>query len=150
MEHHSSFDSFEMQVTAAAQGFLRTAAGWGMFLSIIGFLFLALGLLGALGMIATGSMLDSTPGMPFSGTALGVTMLFFVIIMFIPILYLFKFSTSTRQAISNNSTDEITKAFGNLRSYFAWSGILTIIYIVVYIAFVGMAISAGIGAASAM
>lgn len=150
MEQHSNFDSFEMQVSAAAQSFLRTAAGWAMFLAIIGFIFLALGLLGSLGMIASGSMLDATPGMPFSGTALGLVMLLSVIITFLPVLYLFKFSSSTRQAINNNSTDEITKAFGNLRSYFVWCGVLTILFIVAYIAFIGMVISAGIGAAAAM
>ena len=62
MENNSSFDSFESQLNMEAKGFLSTAAGWAMFLSIIGFLMCLLSLLGSLGMMAGSSaMAESNP-----------------------------------------------------------------------------------------
>lgn len=138
MEQKSPFETFEMQISQTAQDFLRGAAGWGMFLSIVGFVLLAFGLLGSLGIMAAGSALDSMPGMAgmMSGMTMGVVMLIFMVLFLMPVLFLFKFSTATRQALNENNTEGITKAFGSLKSYFMWSGILTIIWIVSYIGFI--------------
>lgn len=138
MEHNSPFESFEMQISQSAQDFLKGAAGWAMFLSIVGFVCLAFGFLGSLGIMAAGSALDNVPGMMgvMSGVTMGIIMLAFMLLFFLPVLYLFKFSTSTRQALNENNTEGIAKAFGNLKSYFMWSGILTIIWIVSYIGFI--------------
>lgn len=148
MEHNSPFESFELQISSAAQHFLKTAAGWAMFLSIVGFIFLAFGLLGALSMMAMGSVMDSMPGGPasvgFSGSAFGIFMLIYVIIMFFPVLYLFRFSTAARQAVNDSSTEGMTRSFSHLKNYFLWSGLLTIFFIVSYIALIAVAIGSGI------
>lgn len=144
----SPFESFEMQVTQTAQDFLRTAAGWAMFLSIVGFIGVALGLLFSLIFMAMGSTLGNMPNSPagaMPGVAMGLITLISVAVMFLPVLYLFKFSTSTRQALNDNNTEGITKALGNLKSYFVWSGILTIVWIVSYIVLI---VIMGIAAAS--
>lgn len=151
MEHNSPFESFEMQISQSAQGFLRGAAGWAMFLSIIGFVLLAFGLLGSLGVMAAGSAFDRVPGMMgvMSGAVMGLVMLAFMVLFFLPVLYLFKFSTSTRQALNENNTEGIAKAFSNLKSYFMWSGILTIIWIISYIAFIVLFVAATASSAGA-
>jgi uncharacterized membrane protein len=142
MENNSSsFDSFELQITPVAQDFLRTAAGWALFMSIVGFIFLALGLLGALGAMAAGSAMgDMSGGMGMmgliSGMTLGVIILVFVVLLFFPTLFLFKFSSTTKQALNNSNIEGITRAFNNLKNYFMWIGIITILYIVSYIAFI--------------
>ncbi|MCO6149396.1 DUF5362 family protein [Flavobacterium sp. NRK1] len=138
MEQNSPFESFEMQISESAKGFLKTAAGWSMFLSIIGFIGLAFSLLSSFAVMAAGSAFASaTAAMGgMSGMAIGLILLIFCVLFFIPVLFLFKFSTSTRQALNENSTEGITKALGNLKSYFMWSGILTIIWIVSYIGFI--------------
>lgn len=149
----SPFESFEMQVTQTAQDFLRGAAGWAMFLSVVGFICVAFGLLAALSFMAMGSAFDNMPGgagQIMSGIGLGLSTLIFVVIMFVPVLYLFKFSSSTRQALNENSTEGITKALGSLKSYFLWSGILTIIWIVSYIGFIIFAVSAAAAMGGAM
>jgi hypothetical protein len=148
MEHNSPFESFELQISSAAQDFLKTAAGWAMFLSIVGFIILAFSLLGALGMLAMGSAMDSMPGGPasvgFSGGTFGVFMLIYVIIMFFPVFYLFRFSTATRQAVNESNTEGMTKSFSHLKNYFLWSGLFTIFLIVSYIALIVVAIGNGI------
>ncbi|MDV6166992.1 hypothetical protein R1T16_01045 [Flavobacterium sp. DG1-102-2] len=140
METNSSFETFEMQITETAKGFLKSAAGWGMFLSIVGFVCIAFGLLGSLAIMTAGDAFKAMPGAAglMSAISLGVTMLVFIILLFFPVFYLFKFATTTKQAVLENNTQGITKAFGNLKSYFLWSGILTIIWIVSYIGFVGI------------
>ena len=141
MENNSSsFDSFELQITPVAQDFLRTAAGWALFMSVVGFIFLALGLLGALGIMAAGSAMGDMPGGMgmmglMGGMTLGVIVLVFVVLLFFPTLYLFKFSSTTKQALNNSNTEAITRAFNNLKNYFMWIGIITILYIVSYIGF---------------
>lgn len=129
-EGTSAFEAFELRITQQAQDFLKTAAGWGLFLSIVGFLGCGLGLLGSLGMFAAGSAMEGMPGMP--GATMGGIFLVGTLVMIIPVLYLFKFSSGARQALSDNNTEQITKSFGNLKGYFVWSGILTIVWIVLY------------------
>jgi len=140
MEINSPFENFEMQITDTAKSFLRGAATWSMFISIIGFIFTGFGLLGALGVMAAGDAFKSMPGAAgmMSAVGIGVSLLIFVVLMFMPVLYLFKFATSTKQALNENNTDGITKAFGSLKSYFLWSGILIIMWIVSYIGFIAI------------
>lgn len=150
MEANSHFDSFESQLSVAARDFLTTAAGWAMFLAIVGFIFTGLGLLGALGIMAAGSTLDSTPGSLasmgiMSSSVMGLVLLLYVVLMFIPVLFLFKFSVSVRQAINESNTDKLTRSFGNLKNYFMWCGIFTIVWIVSYIGFIVLVISAASG-----
>ncbi len=132
MENNSSFDSFESQLNMEAKGFLSTAAGWAMFLSIIGFLMCLLSLLGSLGMMAGSSaMAESNPvfGM-MSG--MGVVVLIITIVLFIPVLFLFKFSVTMKKAIETSDTERLTTGLRNLKNYFVWSGILTIVWILAY------------------
>ena len=134
MENNSPFETFELQLVQEAQNFLRTASGWGLFLSIVGFIGCAFGILGCLGILLAGSAAMGAMGdtaMP--ATTMGLIFLIGTIVMFFPVLYLYKFSSSMRQALINSNTQQITKAFGSLKGYFMWCGILTITWIVLYI-----------------
>lgn len=130
-EGKSAFETFEMQVTQQAQDFLRTAGGWGLFLSIVGFLACGLGLIGSLGMFAAGANAMGEIGVPV-GT-MGIIFLIGTLVMLLPVIYLFKFSMGVRQAVTDNNTESITKAFKSLKNYFLWAGILTIVWIGSYI-----------------
>ncbi len=141
MEQNSPFDTFELQLTEEAKGFLKTASGWALFLAIVGSLVILLSLLGSLAIIMAGSAMDSAPGSLgamgiMSSSTIGIFSLLFTITMFFPVLYLFKFYSSTRKAINENNIDGMTEAFGDLKGYFLWSGILTIVSIVLYIGFI--------------
>ncbi|MCR5863585.1 hypothetical protein LRS05_16360 [Flavobacterium sp. J372] len=58
MEYNSPFDSFELQVSAAARDYLKTAAKWAMFLAIIGFIGIAFMVLAGLFVFAAGGALS--------------------------------------------------------------------------------------------
>ncbi|AXG74428.1 hypothetical protein DVK85_09355 [Flavobacterium arcticum] len=147
MEQDSSFDSFELQLPNEAKSFLKTSAGWALFLAIIGSIVILFSFFASLALILAGSTMDSTPGSLgamgiMSSATLGLFSLLFTITMFFPILYLYKFSSSTRSALSNNNIDGITKAFSDLKGYFLWSGIFTIFSIVSYLTFIIYIVSA--------
>lgn len=135
-ENKSAFESFELQLTQEAQGFLREAAKWAMFLSILGFIGLAFMLLAGLTMFAAGSALDSvaTGAMAaFPASILGVVYLVMAILYFFPIYYLYKFASSTKQALLNSNTEQLTDSLRNLKSHYKFIGIITIIVIASYI-----------------
>ena len=147
MEQSSAFDSFELQLTEESKGFLKVSAGWALFLAVVGSLVILLSFFGSLIFILSGSTMDSTPGTLgsmgiMSSSTLGLFSMLFTVTMFFPILYLYKFSSSTRKAVSQNNTIGITKAFKDLKGYFLWSGILTITSIVLYLVFIIIIVSA--------
>jgi len=111
-----------------------TARKWAMFIAITGFIFL--GLIITIGIIA-GTFLSA-----FSGgrMASGLPEYFALIIFFIlavayffPMLYLFRFSKNTAQAVKSIDKNEFSKAIRNLKSYFVYIGILIIIVLSFYI-----------------
>lgn len=141
MEQNSPFDSFELQITPLAQGFLKETAKWALFLSILGFIGLGFLILGGLSMIAAGSMIDSVAGGMgamgmFSGLTLGLVYLVFAILYFFPIYYLYKFASNTKQALQNNNTEKLTSSLESLKSHYKFMGILAILMIVFYILFI--------------
>ncbi|MUV04963.1 hypothetical protein GN157_14700 [Flavobacterium rakeshii] len=149
MEENSAFDSFELQITNESKEYLRVAAKWSGFLAIVGFVFLGLGALGGFSMLALGSAMGSAMGGAMgglSGSVFGIFYLLVVALAFIPTLYLYKFSSRTKQALLSNRTEDLTESMKNLKSYFRFMGIFTLIVIVLYI----LLIVIGIGAAASM
>lgn len=159
MEHNSSFDSFELQFTPVAQGFLKEIAKWASFLSVMGFIFIGFLVLGALAMFAVGGAMGAgdMQGMGgmgmmgmLGGATLGVIYLVIAVLYFFPVMYLFKFASNAKKALSGNNTEQLTASIENLKSHYKFIGILTIVGIVFYVVIFIVAIIAGIGAASGM
>jgi len=155
MENSSQFDSFELQLTQQAQDFLKETAKWAMFLSILGFIGLAFMLLGGLAMFAAGSAIDSASGDmgmmgAFPSSVLGAIYLIMAILYFFPVMYLFKFASNTKQAISDRNSEMLTNSLGSLKSHYKFVGILAIVMIVTYIVGIIVAISVFAGAAAGM
>jgi hypothetical protein len=113
---------------------LNTMRKWAMFLAIIGFIFL--GLLMIVGLIA-GTFLTafntSEKGLGIPDSLMFVPVLVFGIIYFFPVLFLFRFSKHTSHAIRTLDKLELHKAIKNLKSCFAYLGILIIIILSLYI-----------------
>ena len=135
---------------SVAKGYILSTAKWGRFLSIMGFIFIGLMVIGAFSIGAIMSSLGGLGG-PMAGGlgAFGGAMLTFVYLvlaalMFFPTYYLFKFSTKAISALTNGS-GSLTEALGNLKSVFKFYGIFTIIILSFYV----LAILIGIIAAVA-
>ena len=113
---------------------LNTMRKWAMFLAIIGFILL--GLLMIIGLIA-GTFLTafntSEKGLGIPDSLMFVPVLVFGIIYFFPVLFLFRFSKHTSHAIRTLDKLELHKAIKNLKTCFAYLGILIIIILSLYI-----------------
>lgn len=113
---------------------LNTARKWAMFLAITGFIFL--GLVIIVGIIA-GTFLtafssgEKSLGIPESLVIIPLIVL--AAVYFFPVLFLFRFSKHTSHAIRNLDKLEFHKAVKNLKAYFAYIGIITIIVLSFYI-----------------
>lgn len=113
---------------------LNATRKWTMFISVLGFIFL--GLLIVIGLVTSTFLTafkskEVNLGIPESLMAV----LFIVIaaIYFFPVLFLFRFSKNTRDAVQNLDKMKLEKAFKNLRIYFTYIGIMVIIVLSIYI-----------------
>jgi len=132
MENPSSEKHFE--ITPEILNNLDVTRKWTMFLSVLGFIFL--GLLIAISLITSTFLTafkteEARIGIPESLMiiVLGVV----AILYFFPVLFLFRFSRHTRNAVHSSDPEELKKAFRNLRSYFTYIGVMAIIVITVYV-----------------
>lgn len=136
----NSFETFELQVTEAAKNHLRAAGGWGLFISIIGFIVLGLALLGSL-IFVVGSSAIPEGTMPFNAGFMGVFMLIFNVLWAIPVVTLFRFSVKARNAVNDMSTEQLTQAMANLKYNLMFAGIMIIATMVFYLVATIMIIS---------
>jgi hypothetical protein len=113
---------------------LNSSRKWAMFLAIIGFIFL--GLIIIIGLIA-GTFLTAfnsgEKGLGIPESLMFVPVLLLAVILFFPVLFLFRFSKHTSHAIQTLDKLELHKAIKNLKYYFAYIGILIIIIFSLYI-----------------
>lgn len=114
---------------------LDTTRKWSMFMAILGFI--GIGIILVLGLFA-GVFLSVFKG---GNAELGITeslLVFLLIILisaiyFFPVLYLFRFSKHTSNAVRTLEKAELHKAIKNLRRYFVYLGVLIIIVLVIYV-----------------
>jgi MFS family permease len=129
----------KIEIEQDSLNYLNTTRKWTMFLAILGFIFLGLMLIG--GLIA-GFFLSAfkTTDIPvgFPEWLVFVIILIFAVLYFFPIFYLFRFSKHTSNAVHSLDKEELKKAFKNLKSYYVYIGIFTIIILAFYfIALIG-------------
>jgi hypothetical protein len=114
---------------------LNAARKWAMFVAIIGFIFL--GLVIVIGLLA-GTFLTAfnsgEKGFGIPESLMFVPVLLLALILFSPVLFLFRFSKHTSHAVQTLDKLEFHKAIKNLNYYFAYIGILIIIILTLYIA----------------
>lgn len=141
---------FELQLDQPSAAFLGEAAKWAKFLAIIGFIFSAFALIAAL---FAGSMMSTMMssagagfGSRFGGGFIAAFYLIAAAVNFFPCLFLYRFASQFQDSIRNHEQNKLYDSFKNLKSFFKFIGILTIIVIAVYIlAFIGMLV-VGVGA----
>jgi hypothetical protein len=129
----------KIEIEQDSLNYLNTTRKWTMFLAILGFIFL--GLMVIFGLFA-GVFLSAfkTADIPagFPEWLVFVLILVFGVLYFFPILFLFRFSKHTSNAVHSLDKEELKKAFKNLKSYYVYIGIFTIVILALYfVALVG-------------
>ena len=122
---------------------LNTTRKWTMFLAILGFIGIGV-LLGA--GVVTGLFLSvfNTPDteLGFPESIVFVIVIVLALIYFFPVLYLFRFSKHTAEAVRTHDKEKLHEAFWNLKAYYIYIGILIIVILVLYVIFfIGLGVS---------
>ena len=131
MEQHDLLSN-DLLINSISQENLNSAAKWGRFLSIVGFVFCGLMLIGGL-LIQTimpsfGSYSYGNPIIKYLGTVY----IILAIILFFPCLYLIKFSNKMQEALRSSNQESLDNAFVNLKAMFKFYGVVTIIILCFY------------------
>jgi hypothetical protein len=126
------------QLTEQAYLFLSEIKKWTKFLSIIGFIFIGIFVLFALFLGAfLGGLSDITgSSMSFPSVLVTIIYLLIAVLYFFPVWFLFKFSTNLGKSLKSGNESELTDAFSYLKLHYKFIGILTIIFLSIYLLFI--------------
>lgn len=143
MEDNILPNAFPLQVDNGNISYLSEAAKWGKFLSILGFIFIAIILIfGLIAGFATNTFSSSDLNSAFQdlqlsassgGIIICIYFLAIAILYFFPCLFLYNFSAKMQIAIRHNDQISLNESFQNLKSLFKFLGILTIIILCIWV-----------------
>lgn len=138
-------------LTKGSVSFLQETAKWAKFISIVGFI--GIGFLVLIALFAgtfLSAMTSEMEGMPFgSGIFISVIYIIMAALYFFPILYLYRFSVKTQEALRLSNTQVLQEALENLKKHYKFYGILLIVALGFYaLAFLFGIIGGIIGAAA--
>lgn len=153
MEETQSSSLFSLSIDPLTKAHLSETARWARFLAIVGMISLALMILfGLIYSIWISSMVDSMqnqvgfqPRAYSTGLAAGSAFVFILmaVVGFFPLLYMLRFANQMRTALYGNDQESLNTSFQNLKRYFRYLGIITIIGIglwVIWLLVVGVAV----------
>lgn len=135
-----------LSTTGIIRGYLETAAKWGRFLGIVGFVFTGFAVLSVLGIGTMMGTMEQGFGsaFPIGTTGMIIIYLLLICLYFFPALYMYQFSVSTLRSLRTEEQIEFEKAFHNLKRLFQFFGIFTAIFLAFYVLFILVAILGGI------
>lgn len=138
MEETQSHSLFSLSIDPVTKAHLSESARWARFLAIVGMI--SLGLMIAFGVVysiwisTTMSSLQDRYGVQSSGAytssvATGSALVFIImaVIAFFPFLYMLRFANQMKLALYSNDQENLNASFQNLKRYFRYVGIITII-----------------------
>lgn len=136
MEENESL--FSLSIDPATKVHLSETARWARFLSIAGMVFIiflvALGIYSSLTISRYEDMFNGYPGqrgfMDSVGVGVAVMYVIMAMVAFFPLLFMLRFANQMRAALSSNNQALLNSSFQNLKIYFRYLGIVTIICIV--------------------
>ncbi len=125
-----------LTINNKSRNFLKEISKWTYFLSIIGFIGIALMIiLGVFSSVFYSTVLNTIYGNDFPfNLSLTVTVIYllFAALYFFPVYYLFSFSKKIKTALSLKNDDKLSDAFEMLKSHYKFIGIFTIITLSLY------------------
>lgn len=142
MEEVHDQQLFSLSFEPITKSHLIETARWARFLAIVGFIFLGLMVVAGIWlstvMASDFGRLDNeygrnTSGMfAYMGAGIIVFYVIAAVIMFFPLLFLMRFANKVRTALAANDQEILNTSFQNLKAYFRYLGIITIIVLVFY------------------
>jgi hypothetical protein len=142
----------DLRIDLQTEQYLNSAAKWGRFLAIIGFIMTALLAVFALfaGSIFSSISTQTSSAMPgiaaIGGTFITVIYLVIAVIYFFPCLYLYQFGARMIKALQSRDQVSLNSSFQQLQSCFKFVGILMIIVLCFYALAILMLVAGGMTA----
>ena len=136
METENNLLENELLIDTVSQVHLKETAMWAKFLAIAGFI---ISIIIAIGAVFAGTMFNKlTAGMPggnkggvMTGGVIMVMYLLIAAVAFFMSLFLFRFGVKMKVALIINDQESLNLSFQNLKVYYRFAGIITIIYLVI-------------------
>ena len=136
MEQPAGTNLFELQLDPSSLNYLNESARWARFLAIIGFISCGLMIIVGVffGSVMSGLMTNagSESAAVMSGGFFSIIYILISLLLFFPSLYLFNFSSKMRKAFQQNDQLILTDSLKNLKSFFKFYGIFTVIILSIY------------------
>ncbi len=123
------------QLTSESVSFLLTAAKWGKFLAILGFIVTGLMVAGAFAMIFVFNALSSEMvplNIPFPPAFMSFFYFIFAGIYIIPVIFLNSFCNNAIKAVNYSSPEKLSVSIRSLKNLFVFVGISTIVLLALY------------------
>lgn len=117
-----------LQITDEVKTYWVQSAKWAMFFAVLLFTIFGLISLAMLFIILSSSGIGGFIGLAF-------ILALYAAILFFPGLYYYRFSTQLRGALRNEDGVQLDEAFLNLRRFYVYCGILTVILIALFVVF---------------
>lgn len=138
MEETQTPSLFTLSIDPVTKAQLSETARWAKFLAIVGMVGLGLGVVfGLVYSIWISTMMGTmqerygvqSPGAYAGGLAVGSALIFIVmaVVAFFPMLYMLRFANQMKVALYGNDQESLNTSFQNLKRYFRYVGIITII-----------------------
>ena len=126
-----------LEITSDINVHLTEAGKWGSFLSLLGFVFIGLIVMGGFVMSLVFAFMPSSAFgghsiFPFPMFLIGFLYLIIGAVYFFPILYLFRFSSRIKQALRFKDQEKLSSAFMNLKAHYRFIGIIMIVGLALY------------------
>lgn len=128
----------DLSVTSIARGYLTETAKWAKFLSIMGFIMCCFMAIASFFLPLMMSLMPQNEMAPMAGVMAGmgfmltVIYLGFALLLFMPCLYLYRFSVRLKNALLQSDSLVLDTSFSNLKSFFKFYGIMTIVILSFY------------------
>lgn len=130
-----------LHISTEAAKLLSGVAGWTRFLSILAFALIgifALAIIGGATLVTSVNYFEMsrgyTPYVP--GNISWAYIIFYVLMLVIyaiPVYYLFKFSSKIKNALKTGSTTVLTDAIRYLKMHYTFIGVLTVIWLIMFV-----------------
>ena len=135
MESDQNLIETDLIIDSSINAHLKETAVWGKFLSVIGFIYSGLVAIGAIFAASMFSKLAGSYGAnananSITGIAVGVVYLGLAGVVFFMSLFLFRFAKNTQIAIKTNDQQALNDSFKNLKIYFRFAGIITVVALI--------------------
>lgn len=126
-----------LELNQLAKEALREGSKWTFFLSIVGFIGVGLMLIAAVIItVSLSDLPDDVSGLgPFGFMKNFLSLFYFLMagLYFIPVYYLYKYSTNMKTALQFGDSNLVAEAFVNLKSHHKFLGISVIVILSLYL-----------------